>query len=198
MPVIRLPNSTYNRLQSHATPFTDTPATVIDRLLDNYEGNSDSRSTDKSVQQTIRETDDLLLMDPYSPGDLRYTKVQIASFGNRDVEGPRGPNWNRLLMVAHEVALMKFGSFEKLSQLTDTNVQQGKYTSDGYHYNADYNFSMQNKRSNEAWQDSFKIARKLDLPVIIMFEWPQKEEAAYPGRTALIQWPEDVIEEETV
>lgn len=39
MPVIRIPDAVYERLQKHATPFTDTPATVIERLLDAYEAN---------------------------------------------------------------------------------------------------------------------------------------------------------------
>lgn len=37
MPVIRIPDSVYERLQKHATPFVDTPATVIEKLLNAYE-----------------------------------------------------------------------------------------------------------------------------------------------------------------
>jgi hypothetical protein len=36
-PVIRIPDGLYKRLQGLATPFTDTPATVIERLLDEHE-----------------------------------------------------------------------------------------------------------------------------------------------------------------
>ena len=32
MPVIRIPDSVYARLQKHAAGFVDTPATVIERL----------------------------------------------------------------------------------------------------------------------------------------------------------------------
>lgn len=38
MPVIRISDTVYERLQKHATPFVDTPATVIERLLDAFEG----------------------------------------------------------------------------------------------------------------------------------------------------------------
>lgn len=148
---------------------------MIDRLLDHYEGTTDeSRTKDKSVRQTAEERDDPLLVDPYSPGDLRYTKVLTASFGDRDVDGPRGPNWNRLLMVAHETALTEFGSFEKLSRLSDTNIKQGKHTDSGYHYNADHNFSMQNKPAKDAWRHSLKLARKLDLPVSVSLSGRKK------------------------
>jgi hypothetical protein len=43
MPDISLPNTVYLRLQEHAVPFADTPATVIVRLLDAYEKNEPKR-----------------------------------------------------------------------------------------------------------------------------------------------------------
>lgn len=39
MPVIRISDEVYGRLQKHATPFVDSPASVIERLLDAYETN---------------------------------------------------------------------------------------------------------------------------------------------------------------
>src|SRR5258705_5965451 len=36
-PVVRIPEESYQRLQKLATPFVDSPASVIDRLLDFYE-----------------------------------------------------------------------------------------------------------------------------------------------------------------
>jgi hypothetical protein len=42
MPVIRIPDSVFERLQKHATPFVDTPATVIERLLDAVESKQSS------------------------------------------------------------------------------------------------------------------------------------------------------------
>lgn len=39
MPVIRIPENVYQRLQAHAVPFVDTPATVIEKLLSAYEMN---------------------------------------------------------------------------------------------------------------------------------------------------------------
>jgi hypothetical protein len=39
MPVIRIPDDTFRRLQGLATPLVDTPASVIDKLLDFHESN---------------------------------------------------------------------------------------------------------------------------------------------------------------
>jgi hypothetical protein len=38
MPVVRLPDDVFRRLQQLAIPLVDTPATVIERLLDLHEG----------------------------------------------------------------------------------------------------------------------------------------------------------------
>ena len=50
-PVVRIPENTYSRLQSLAEPFTDTPATVIKRLLDfhdKYKKNEISRDNSRT------------------------------------------------------------------------------------------------------------------------------------------------------
>lgn len=39
MPVIRIPDEVFRRLQNLATPLVDTPASVIERLLDSHESN---------------------------------------------------------------------------------------------------------------------------------------------------------------
>jgi hypothetical protein len=59
MPVVRLPDSLYRRLQEHAEPFVDTPANVIERLLDAYE--SHTTLTDSEVISDGPEA-------PVSPG----------------------------------------------------------------------------------------------------------------------------------
>lgn len=38
--MVRLPDSLFARLQAHATPFVDTPADVIERMVDFYERNT--------------------------------------------------------------------------------------------------------------------------------------------------------------
>jgi hypothetical protein len=50
-PVIEIPNELFARLQSHAIPFIDTtPAAVIERLLNEYDKNTNSNSSDEAVK----------------------------------------------------------------------------------------------------------------------------------------------------
>ncbi|MBE9258098.1 hypothetical protein IQ228_12210 [Dolichospermum sp. LEGE 00246] len=44
MPVIRIPDLIYQRLQAIAIPFEDTPLTVIERLLSEYEAKPEHTS----------------------------------------------------------------------------------------------------------------------------------------------------------
>ena len=50
--VIRISDGIFKRLQDHGTPLVDTPASVIERLLDYYEAN---RSTEQDTRVTQSE-----------------------------------------------------------------------------------------------------------------------------------------------
>ncbi len=54
--VIRIPSDVYARLEQHAEGF-DTPANVIERLLNHYEGNSQASSTKKLVPRSSNGKD---------------------------------------------------------------------------------------------------------------------------------------------
>ena len=53
-PVIRIPDKIYERLQRHAVPFVDNPATVVEKLLDFYESQGTEQSPSAIIQ--ARET----------------------------------------------------------------------------------------------------------------------------------------------
>jgi hypothetical protein len=52
MPVVRIPDDVFERLQALATPLVDTPGSVIKRLLDMHEPNSRKISTSASSAET--------------------------------------------------------------------------------------------------------------------------------------------------
>lgn len=97
MPVIRIPDSVYERLQRHATPFVDTPATVIEKLLDAYEtkqlprglGGQPSALPPKAVATTTTDisglftTEDELPTDQTEPPKLLTTDVYV-NYGHGD------------------------------------------------------------------------------------------------------------------
>lgn len=67
MPVIRISDSVYKRLQKYATPFEDSPGDVVERLLDRIEGKQ-TRSGMRSNSQS-GEIDPSLGFDPEAEQD---------------------------------------------------------------------------------------------------------------------------------
>jgi hypothetical protein len=79
MPVIRIPDSVFERLQKHATPFVDTPATVIVKLLDAFE-----RSAKHVERKSVQQTDsDGSIPDPGSRSSSDYWFVNVGEFDSR-------------------------------------------------------------------------------------------------------------------
>src|SRR6266508_1619450 len=132
MPVIRIPDSTFKRLQGIAVPFEDTPARVIDRLLDLYDdeeaartGSNGVRVPKPSVQVSpsvqgspaTRGTE----FPSDSPPDLGHTRVLSASFGDQEAE-----NWNDLVVVAHRLAIQQLKSVDAVRSASLSNVVAGR------------------------------------------------------------------------
>ncbi|HEX2094121.1 MAG TPA: hypothetical protein VHG28_17085 [Longimicrobiaceae bacterium] len=181
-PVIRVSESTYERLQALAKPFVDTPDSVITRLLDLTPARAQSS---QSGNGKFARPNDAIELDPDAPGNLAHTRVRYVRFGDRVLEQP---NWANLLRVAHAVALEELGSVAALRQAAGTNIREGRYESEGFTYLAGSNISLQGQDSNLSWQNSLRLARKLGVPVEVAFEWYNKESAAHPGKSGHIAW----------
>jgi hypothetical protein len=177
MPVIRIPDPIYKRLQAIAVPFEDTPITVIERLLSEYE-------TRYKPQQTS-ETENYRVLDPDTPSNLHHTRVIRAAIGGSEI---RQPNWSKIVDAAHELAFQQGLSVEALIKLTLSNVVKGENNSSGFHYLREVNISVQGVDANLAWRNTLHLAKHLKVPVEIYFEWRDKEGAAYPGEKGKLFW----------
>lgn len=125
-------------------------------------------------------------LNPNSPPDIRHTKLVKAIFGDHELANPK---WNDLVRHAHEVAFEAAGrNFEKLRTITTANIHRGKKTVDGYSPVGDLGFSLQGVAANDALRISLAIARKLNIPFELLFDWRDKEGAAYRGETGKLVW----------
>ncbi|MBD0264424.1 MAG: hypothetical protein ICV78_17355, partial [Tolypothrix sp. Co-bin9] len=116
MPVVRIPDTIYKRLQAIAVPFEDTPITVIERLLSEYEA--------RHKPQEIIESENYRVLDPDAPPNLHHTRVIRAVIGGSEI---RQPNWNKIVDQAHILAIHQEGiSPEALIKLTLSHVVQGE------------------------------------------------------------------------
>ncbi|MGI8911125.1 MAG: T4SS efffector SepA family protein [Rubrobacteraceae bacterium] len=188
-PVIRISDATYERLQNIARPFVDTPAIVIERLLDKYEANGVETSSDTNPSKDGQPQTKIVHLDPNSPESLSHTRVRRAVFDYVEIDKPK---WNNLIRVGHEIAIEKLGSYATLAKVTTAHVVKGKYEEDGFTYLSDQDISVQGLSANSAWEKSLHLAKNLQVPIRVEFEWRNRPEAAHPGTGGVLQWlPED-------
>lgn len=180
MPTLEISEHNLQRLQALATPFVDTPDMVIERLLDAYEDSASS-----SVPRENKLQFEGLKLDPDSPDDLSFTRIRSASFAGKEISRP---NWNKLVRIAHQEAKARLGSFRELAAITIANIEEGQLDEYGFHYVPEADISVQGLAANVAWQCSLKLARHIGVPVRVVVEWQNKEEAAHPGRRGLLPW----------
>jgi len=176
MPVVRIPDPVFERLQSIAKPFVDTPATVIERLLDFYEGAGQAPNASAKGASPINE------FDPHTPPGLAHTRRVKAQIG-----GLQAANWNELVQMAHRQAakLRDIGSVKKL---TRSNVVSGRKEDEGYHYISDINLSIQYVSADNAWRNALHLAENLKLEISAEFEWQEVDGAALPGKRGKLYW----------
>ena len=184
MPVIRIPDVTFERLQAIAKPFVDTPASVIENLLDFYDIHAAAEaSTKQTVKNASASSAQLKQFDPDSPPDLRHTRLITAAIG-----GLAASSWNELVQMAHRQALLKLKDVNSLKQLSRSNMVVGRKIDDGYHYVSDINASIQNVSATKAWESSLHLAKKMLNDISVEFEWLEKEGAAMPGKRGILKW----------
>jgi hypothetical protein len=170
-------------LESLAKPFVDTPETVIARLA---KEEIERRAAHSGLSAPVAHAPGAVLrLDPDNHDSLTHAKLLSAAFDGKELHRPK---WNSLRDHAHVVALQRLGSFDALQRVSDAHLRAGRYDEDGFRYLPDGDFSIQGADSNFAWAHTLGIARQLRVPVRVRFEWRQKDGAARPGQTAVLEW----------
>lgn len=184
LPVIRISDSIFERLQALATPLVDTPATVIERLLDSFESQTPrlTQNTKLGTSATPSACDESARrFDADDPPKLAYADVLVAKFA-----GLEASEWNELVKGANSYACRRLGSFNALQSVTKSNVVQGQYEQKGFHYISDVDISVQNVDADHAWSYSLHLARKMDVPISVHFQWKDTPKAAHPGSQGIL------------
>lgn len=177
---VHLPQDLLSKLKALADPFVDTtPIAVIEKLVDAELSRRGGQggSTTPSV--------DLPRLDPDDHESLTHTRVKSASVEGKAIHRPK---WNSLLDHLHVLGRERLGSFEKLDRETAANLREGRYEEAGYKYLEEGGFSIQGVDANLAWDHSLRLARALNVPIVVTFEWRRKDAAERPGETAVLEW----------
>lgn len=179
---ITLSDETFAMLQALATPFVDTPETVIARLATEEIAR---RAGGSNAKHAAGQGDAAIRLNPDRHDSLTHAKLLSASFDGKELHRPK---WNSLLDHVHVVARQRLGSFDALQRISSAHLRPGRYEEEGFHYLPDADLSIQGVDSNFAWAHSLGIARHLRMPIRVRFEWRHKEGAARPGQAAILEW----------
>jgi hypothetical protein len=179
--VIRIADTTLEKMQSVAIPLQDDHNSVLDRVLNFYlqhNGKSGRGENQSSAEQVLSQ-------NPDSPDDLSWSKIRWGRFGNRKLSSR---NWSELAKVAHEVASEKYNSFDQIRKMTPFNVVDGKLEERGYHFIPNADLSIQYRSGPDNWEYCLEMARSLGLTIEVEIEWPNKEGVAHPGERGKLAW----------
>jgi hypothetical protein len=178
MPNIEITDADFVRLQKLATPFIDTPATTIARVLDFYEENGPVLKTPSTTSSPNGTEYSERTVPP-----LVHTKVLEADFGGK---APDRMTWDSLVRLALNKTLEKAASARELYRLSGANVVEGKREVDGYKYVPKQGYSYQGVSAEDAVKIISRCARHLGETVKVEFEWRNKDGAHRPGGRGIL------------
>ena len=195
MPNARLSDATAALLKQVAIPLEDSYDSVIRRLAEHalkgipYPHPSLSLvSPEANIGEKDAEGDhsfDAMPSVERHP-QLTYSHVRDAVFGGTRISKP---TWNSLAKYAHETAATNLGTFDALRLATKANMREGKYEQEGFSYLEDAGISLQGMDSNMAWENSLRLAKKLQVPIKVVVEWSKTHKAGdNAGKTQVLSW----------
>ena len=158
----------------------DTPESVILRLVD-----QELERSPGVRPRSAEITPSAIRLESDRPESLTHSRVLYAVVDGKEVDRP---NWNNILDRLHVIGRTRLGSFDELKRATRARIRDGKYEKDGFHYVSEIGLSIQGTDSNTAWDYSLRLARELRVRVHIRFEWRDKQGAAHPGQTGILEW----------
>lgn len=189
MPTITLSDATYAKLQRAAKPFIDTEDSVCSRMLDYYFEHNDSVSGTNGAPSSKGDGSGggSVVAVRLEPGSRQLAHTKLIS-AKVDGDALHRPKWNSLMNDLHIMARKRLGSFEAVRRASQANLRQGCYEENGYKFLPEADLSIQGVDANLACDHSFRLAKAMNVSLKVMFEWRDKEGAAHPGETGVIEW----------
>ena len=176
MPTIDVSDATFFRLQQHAQPLIDTSETVITKLLDFIEEESQCAPTNIGAKDY-----------GISAPNLTHTKVLYIDVGQKTL-AKSDTNWNGLLNEIIIQAALKVKDVNVLKKLVVIPCVVGEKNEAGYRHLEKAGVSVQGQDANAAWKAAAHIAKALKIPLEVFFMWYDNEKAAHPGQTGKLAY----------
>lgn len=181
MPTINLSDATFAKIKLHAEPLVDDADSVIARVCDFYtahKGGAVNGNGHAAVKQNI-------ITLAVGSRELTHTRLLSATVDGAELHRP---DWNSLTRDMHVMAKKRLGTFEAVRKATSANLRQGRFEENGYRFLPETDFSIQGCDANNSCESAFRLAKAMNISLRVTFEWREKEDAAHPGQTGVIEW----------
>ena len=129
-----------------------------------------------------------LFFGPEHIPPLASTKLRYAALDGNEL---MRPTWKRLAGEMLDIAFERFGSFDALRRVTDAKIVEGIQPRSGYNALSRAPISFQGVNADKALQITASLARRVNVPFIINFEWPLDDSEHSGEIGACAWWPYD-------
>lgn len=124
---------------------------------------------------------ELPLLNPDNPGDLRFTKVE----GTIDRES--GRKWKELIDIGIRLAVRSGHDVRSLNAYLPANIREGIHTTEGYSPIKGLDISVQGMDANKSANTLVLLAKKLNCRLELTVSWYGESPSA--GNKGIIRWP---------
>lgn len=181
MPTVEISDTAFNYLKSLAEPFTDTPATVLDRIIAEHGARAVGRPAG-----AVRQPESPAPAERYSAStipEMRFTKIEEV-----EIEGFVAEilKWNELVEAVVLTCIEKGHDSETVRRKLDANTVKGREVEAGFRYIDAAKFSFQGLDAQRACEAAVNLAKAFGLSLKVRFRWRENPKAARPGATAII------------
>lgn len=131
----------------------------------------------QGVDKSISYKEEYFALDPEAPGDLTHTKPIRSVISGKEIDDT---DWIKIVRKIHIIALKQGLSLKNLIELSSVKanvIQVDRKGEKGYHYLPEIDISIQGVDANRAWKIILHLAKNLNIPIEVYFEWKKGSNA---------------------
>ena len=184
-PVIRISDSVFKKLQKLAEPFVDSPSSVIEKLLEEYEKKNNVYNTKILVKEKndiynhMPSKDSTIEIKIDNVPDLTSSRIITAT-----INGKPAKSWTRLTALLLEEAFSYFNnSFDELKNHIGFHIVKGKTQRD-MSYISKINISFTRQNANETFNNLIKVIKKINADLFLKIKFNSN----YPREIGIIKY----------
>lgn len=180
MPAIDITSAAMEYLKSLAEPFVDTPASVLDRIIDQHR-KIGTAAVNVPTSSPARSQFKIESLPP-----LLHSKIEAATIDGKPVSRPK---WSVMVEEMVRAAAFRRNGGSQIAAAMNANTVLKERTDTGFVFVKEAGLSFQKMDANRSCNTVLSISRQFEVPVSIDFFWRDDPNAHSPGASGRIVGP---------